>query len=309
MCSSSRLDAELQRGDDHWIGSFRAMASPCKVLVESDDRDLALQLVALAAREARRVEQKYSRYLDTGVVHAINKGDVAVEVDAETARLIDFADRLFHLSEARFDITSGVLRRAWRFDGSDAVPTAEEVDPIRERIGWSRVAWDGRTIRLQPGMEIDLGGIGKEYAVDQAARLIADESTVSCLVNFGGDLAISRERENGRAWRVGIEDPDQPHARRLLSLVRGALATSGDSRRFLLKDGVRYGHILDATTGWPVAGAPRSVTVAAGTCTEAGMAATLAMLRGCDAERFLESEGLPRWTVREESDGTPSHLG
>jgi len=99
---------------------------------------------------------------------------------------------------------------------------------------------------------------------------------------------------------VGIESPDVPTplARQLLDLHAGALATSGDSKRFLLKDGVRYGHILDPTTGWPVGGAPRSVTVAAGTCLDAGMLATFAMLQGAGAETFLEAQGVRHWILR-----------
>jgi thiamine biosynthesis lipoprotein len=99
---------------------------------------------------------------------------------------------------------------------------------------------------------------------------------------------------------VGIEDPNQASAgpTRTLRLVRGGLATSGDARRFVLKDGVRYSHILDPTTGWPARGAPRSVTVAAGTCTDAGMLATLAMLQGEGAERFLAAQGVEHWIHR-----------
>jgi thiamine biosynthesis lipoprotein len=85
---------------------------------------------------------------------------------------------------------------------------------------------------------------------------------------------------------------------RHIDLTVGALATSGDSRRFLFKDGKRYCHVLDPTSGWPVVGAPRSVTVAAATCTEAGMLATLALLQGAEAEAFLEALGAQFWALR-----------
>jgi thiamine biosynthesis lipoprotein len=85
---------------------------------------------------------------------------------------------------------------------------------------------------------------------------------------------------------------------RHIDLTVGALATSGDSRRFLLKDGKRYGHVLDPRSGWPVVGAPRSVTVAAATCTEAGMLATLALLQGTEAEAFLEAQAVQFWALR-----------
>jgi thiamine biosynthesis lipoprotein len=84
----------------------------------------------------------------------------------------------------------------------------------------------------------------------------------------------------------------------VLEIRAGALATSGDARRFLLKDGRRYGHILDPRNGWPVEDAPRSVTVAADTCTQAGMLSTLAMLQGKNAEAFLDAEGAKYWCRR-----------
>jgi thiamine biosynthesis lipoprotein len=119
------------------------------------------------------------------------------------------------------------------------------------------------------------------------------------LLNFGGDLLALGPQGGGSPWRVGIESVTaEATAAKHIELGVGALATSGDARRFLLKDGQRYGHILDAKTGWPVAGAPRSVTVAAATCTEAGMLATLALLQGAEAERFLDAQGVQFWTLR-----------
>jgi thiamine biosynthesis lipoprotein len=119
------------------------------------------------------------------------------------------------------------------------------------------------------------------------------------MLNFGGDLLALGPRRDGRPWLVGIESLDAPAASaKQIELERGALATSGDARRFLLKDGKRYGHILDPRTGWPVEGAPRSVTVAAPTCSEAGMLATLALLRGRDAESFLAAQGVRHWCLR-----------
>jgi thiamine biosynthesis lipoprotein len=101
-----------------------------------------------------------------------------------------------------------------------------------------------------------------------------------------------------RPWRVGIESlAVDGAAAKQIDLNVGALATSGDARRFLLTDGKRYGHVLDPRTGWPVADAPRSVTVAAPTCTEAGMLATLALLRGSDAVAFLDAQGVQYWTL------------
>jgi thiamine biosynthesis lipoprotein len=147
-------------------------------------------------------------------------------------------------------------------------------------------------------MEIDFGGIGKEYAVDRVLGLVAARFAGAALVNFGGDLAANRA-PGAAPWQVGVERPDtEREARLLLELSRGGLATSGDTHRFLLREGVRYGHILDPKSGWPVSDTPRSVTVAAGSCVEAGMLATFAMLQGRGAESFLEEQGVRYWCLR-----------
>ena len=275
------------------------MGSPCELVCETPRRSLALALAERVAAEAWRIEDKFSRYLDTNIVHRINSADgQAVEVDDEMAQLLDFAQTLYELSDGRFDITSGVLREAWRFDGSDRVPSQARIDAALERVGWQRVSWRKPLLQMPAAMEIDLGGIGKEYAADRCAELIRNDNTVACLVNFGGDLVATRAPTQRRNWKVAIEGERPNEPERVLDLKEGALATSGDARRFLLKDGIRYGHILDPVTGWPVTAAPRSVTVAAGSCTQAGMISTLAMLKGGDAEEFLESQHLAYWCRR-----------
>jgi thiamine biosynthesis lipoprotein len=276
------------------------MASPCEVLVDARQRRTALRLLEAAAAEAFRIERKFSRYRDDNIVHEIQHSlGRPIQVDDETAALLDFADRCYRLSDGRFDVTSGVLRRVWRFDGSDRLPAPEAVTAIRPFVGWEKVRWTSPTLVVPEGMEIDFGGIGKEYAVDRAHALLAATADGAFLVNFGGDLRASGPRSGGQPWRVGVDDPGAAGVPvRIVELLRGALATSGDTRRFLERDGVRYSHILDPRTGWPVVGAPRSITVAAPTCTEAGMLATFAMLRGPEAEIFLDAEGVRHWCIR-----------
>jgi thiamine biosynthesis lipoprotein len=291
----------VEAGQDCLVGRFEAMASPCEILFESDDRGEAARLARLAVNEAWRIEDKFSRYIPGNIVWRINasRGE-PVEVDDETASMLDFAATLHSLSEGRFDITSGVLREVWTFDGSDRIPGAAAIESVLERVGWEKVRWKRPFLTLRPGMQIDLGGIGKEYAVDRVAGRLADASGCSALVNFGGDLAVTRAPRERQAWRVGIEpvSGDTGRSGTVLEIRTGALATSGDSRRFLIKDAVRYSHILDPRSGWPVEGAPRSVTVAADTCTQAGMLSTLAMLEGYNAGAFLDGEGVRYWCRR-----------
>jgi thiamine biosynthesis lipoprotein len=290
----------LTRSGEDFLCQFQAMATPCEVRIETPDRVLAEKAAAAVMAVARRIEDKYSRYRDDSVTSRINRsGGQSVEVDRETARLLDFAAQCFEISDGRFDITSGVLRRAWTFDGSDKLPDPTQVEALRKLVGWQKATWRKPYFTLPEGMEIDFGGLAKEYAVDRALAEARMASAAPMLVNFGGDLAVSGPRANGQRWHVAIASVERDgDMAAMLDLAQGGLATSGDARRYLIRDGVRYSHILDPRTGWPVTDAPRSVTVAAASCVEAGLTATLAMLHGAGAEKFLEQEGMRAWCIR-----------
>lgn len=252
------------------------------------------------AEETWRIQDKFSRYQPGGIVHQINTANGApVRLDEETAGLINYAMTCYHLSDGLFDITSGVLRKVWRFDGSNILPTVKEVRQTLARVGWEKVAWEVPWLQLQSGMEIDLGGIGKEYAVDRAALLLEQYGCTAALVNFGGDLRAIGPRRDGKSWQIGIDDPHNTGQACVATqpIATGAMATSGDARRFIQDKGQRYGHILNPRTGWPVRGAPRSVTVLAQTCLEAGMLATFGMLQGANAENFLRAQCVQHFIV------------
>jgi len=295
-------DASLQliRRDDYWCGRFQAMGSPCEVLLSCISEQQAHELALLVQAEALRIEHKYSRYRDDNIIHQINHAaGQPIQLDAESAQLLDYAQLCFQLSEGRFDITSGILRRVWSFDGSDHLPSREQIEPLLPLIGFQRLDWQNPNLRMPVGMEIDLGGIGKEYAVDRAALLLQQQGIDSGLVNFGGDIHVIGPRAAETPWAIAIEDPDQMLAAKdSITLSRGAMATSGDTHRFLLHDGIRYSHILAPTTGWSIPDAPRSVSVIASTCLEAGMLATFAMLKGAEAETFLQEEAVEHWVLR-----------
>ena len=289
----------IQQGDYIAI-KFRAMANPCEVLIETDSRKQARRLGKIARDEAQRIERKFSRYIENNPVYKINHSDgKPVEVDLETARLLDFADQCYQLSDELFDITSGALRQVWLFDGSDNIPLASDVEAVLPYIGWRKISWQAPHLVLPQGMQLDFGGIGKEYAVDRVVGLLREASDLPFLVNFGGDLHASKAPSLQSAWSVGIEAMRKTGmAIKTIELKRGALTTSGDARRFLKKDGIRYGHVLHPKTGWPVADAPASVTVAGNSCTESGILSTLALLHGANAESYLESNEVVYWCQR-----------
>jgi FAD:protein FMN transferase len=179
-------------GGIHAAG-FVAMASPCEVLVVTDDARIALAVGQVAAQEALRIEAKFSRYRDDSVLAQLHRQQGRpVAVDAETALLIDFAAQCHALSGGMFDITSGVLRRAWKFDGSDKLPSADAVAALLPLVGFHRLTWERPMLTLPQGMELDFGGIGKEYAVDRVLALLCEQFDLPMLVNFGGDLCANR---------------------------------------------------------------------------------------------------------------------
>jgi thiamine biosynthesis lipoprotein len=251
--------------------------------VDDRGRETASRIARAVETEARRIETKFSRYRDASVVSEINRnaGRTPVAVDEETDDLVRCALELSDLTGGRFDPTVGVLRRAWDFKAGK-VPTAGEIDALLALVDASEVSRRERTVFLRrAGMEIDLGGVGKEYAVDRAVRLLREEGIRAAVVSFSGDVRTIGSRGDGRPWKVGVVDPRNRHRCRFAvrPLSDAGIATSGDYERGFVKDGVRYHHILDARTGWPARGVA-SVTVVAATAFRAGCYATASFLLG-----------------------------
>ena len=275
---------------------FDAMASRNDIVVAGMEAAPARAALRAAAAEVWRIEAKYSRYRDDSVVSRVNASagtELDVLVDAETASLLDFCEQLFEASDGLFDVTSGPLRRAWNFRAA-RVPSDAELAPLLELIGWRHVKWDGRRVRLtRAGMELDFGGIGKEYAADRAHAVLVNAGARHGFVNLAGDLRVLGPRPDGTPWVVGIQHPRRPGATSAhLQLSHGALATSGDYERyFVTPDGRRCCHILDPGSGQPVSHW-QSISVIAPTCAAAGAMATIGMLRGPSAESFLREQGV-----------------
>ncbi|MBI5259533.1 MAG: FAD:protein FMN transferase [Burkholderiales bacterium] len=287
------------------------MACACELRLAGADEPTLRAAAQQGMAEVRRIETKYSRYRPDSVVSRINAAagfGVPTRVDGETAALIGLAAQLHALSGGRFDITSGVLRRAWNFRGP-ALPSSVAVDALLPLVGWPRLVWDGRDLLLpDAGMEIDLGGLGKEYAADRCAALLLQAGVRQGWVNLGGDIRVLGPRPDGSAWSFGIRHPrDAGRCIAQLELTHGALATSGDYERFIDDGGRRYSHLLDARTGWPAQGW-QSVSVQAPACVAAGAVSSIAMLMGDQALAFLAEQGLPYLAVDAEGRVHRDHM-
>lgn len=278
---------------------FKAMACACEIrigLKAEQDGAWAQQQAQRAIAEIRRIEAKYSRYQADSIISQINAaaGRHPVALDPETLSLIDFADRMHAQSEGLFDITSGVYRQIWDFQKAQC-PTPGQIEAIRPLVGWGQVQRQAAQLFLpRPGMQLDFGGLGKEYAADRAALVLRQAGVQHALVNLGGDIASVGTKPDGQAWMAGIRHPREPgQIMASLPLFGQALATSGDYERYFEHAGQRYCHILDPFTGWPVQHF-RSVSVVAPSCLLAGAVGTTIMLRQARATpEWLQQLNLP----------------
>lgn len=276
--------------------SFEAMACVNELSLYASNKRQATAVAKKAIDAINKLESRYSRYLPDSLLTRINEsaGDTrGVAVDEETAALLNYSQTCFEQSDGMFDITSGVLRRIWNFR-ENKLPTDSEVADTLQLIGWDKVIWDESRIVLPlTGMELDFGGVVKEYAADTCATLCRDMGVRHGLINMGGDIHVIGPHPDGSPWKIGIQSPDDPGSIATnVNLKHGGLASSGDYQRSIVIDGKRYGHILNPKTGWPVEGL-RAVSVVAPQCLIAGSTSTIAMLKGEAGKRWLDEVGLP----------------
>ena len=276
--------------------SFKAMGSPCELQFYDDSRVQARKRARELIQESQRLERKYSRYLEDSFLSQINRSagaSAGITLDEETRKLFDHAATCYHLSDGLFDVTAGILRNVWNFR-LPQLPDPARLSALLAVIGFDKLRWQHQTLFLAAGMEVDFGGIVKEYAADAVSRLARELGIAHGLVNLGGDFSVIGSKPDGSPWPVGIANPRQPKAMMArIDLLDGGLASSGDYARGFVLDGKRYSHILNPKTGWPCSGL-RAVSVAANLCTVAGSFATIAMLKEeQDALNWLEESGLP----------------
>ena len=274
---------------------FLAMASQCEIVLHDSSMSFKdLEIIAKKCfQEIKRIERKYSRYVPDSVIGHINQssGKKAQPIDLETYELLSFANELFQNSQGLFDITSGILRKAWNFK-QGIVPDQKKIAKLLPLISWSLVDYSQENVFLPiKDMEIDFGGFGKEYAADRVAKILTQEHIKSGYVNLAGDIKVVGPKLDGESWQMGIQHPrinDKLIAS--IPIHLGALATSGDYERFFIQDNHRYCHILRPDTGCPV-NYWQSVSVLAPLTIVAGSCSTIAMLMQKDALNYLDNTG------------------
>ena len=226
-----------------------------------------------------------------------------VPVSAEVREVLAVARQVSEWTDGRFDVTFGALSGLWKFDYQDkdgTVPARADVLARLPLINYRDVELDeraGTAYLKRQGMRVNLGGIGKGYAVDRAVGILRARGFTDFMVQAGGDLYVAGRRGD-RPWRLGIRDPRGPADRSFaaLDLTDGTFSTSGDYERFFIKDGRRYHHILDLSVGEPARGC-RSVTLVTEQAVIADALAKGVFILGPDAgmaliERLPKVEGV-----------------
>ncbi len=277
------------------IYQFRAMGGYGEIVLAGVSSRDANAICKEAQDEVERIERKYSRYRTDSFLSAMNQqcGSGSLSCDEETLALMDSAETLYQASGGLFDLTSGVLRHAWDFE-KGALPDPGLLSDLLAQIDWRAVHRKDDEVSFSiPGMQIDFGGIGKEYAADRAAAVLQAAGIVSGYINLSGDFHVLGPKPNGQPWMIGIQNPrHKGQVFASMPIEKGALATSGDYERFFERDGKRYCHILNPVTGYPVT-YWRSISVFAPMTVMAGSFSTIAMLLEEGGLQFLQDSGLP----------------
>ncbi|MEO8614373.1 MAG: FAD:protein FMN transferase [Luteolibacter sp.] len=273
---------------------FNALGTKCLIKFRMPDERSSLEFAAAALGWIGRFEAKFSRFRPDSLVSRINAaaGREWVKTDTEMEELLDIADGLFIRTNGILDPTMLPLLSVWNWKIVHAkLPTRGEVKAALDLTGWEKVQRRAGAVFLpQSGMGLDFGGFGKEFAVDSLAKIARLSGIKDAIIDLGRDIYAMGGNGAHPFWHIGIEDGNKPgNCWGGLAVSDLAVSASGDYARYFTHEGVRYGHILDPRTGWPVANGMRAVTVVANSCLEAGIYSTAVFVLGCSEGLYLAS--------------------
>ncbi|MCK8827150.1 FAD:protein FMN transferase [Natroniella acetigena] len=251
----------------------------------------AEELLAEGFAVIDRVEAKVSKNIEGSEIDKINQaaGKEAVEVSEITFEIVAAAKEYAQLSGGKFDPTIGPVVELWGINTEqERVPELEEIEEQLKLVDYNQIELDHeeQTVFLkQEGMILDVGGIAKGYAANEAVALFKARSAKGGYVNMGGGVTATGTKSNGDLWRIGIKDPrsdDDGEVVGIVELTDLTVDTSGDYERFFFEDGVRYHHIMDPETGYPAESDVMGATVITTDPTEADVLATIIYLLGAE---------------------------
>ena len=265
------------------------MGNRFEICVCGDDASWAEQCIGKAITEIQKIEKLLTTFDEGSETNLINRnaGIMPVKVSAETFYLVRRSIKLSDLTQGAFDITYGsVDKRLWNFDTTmTSLPDPAIARRSVRLINYRNIILDNLNLTVflkEKGMRIGFGGIGKGYAADRARTLLQNEGVKDGFVNAAGDLTTWGNQPDGKAWTIGIANPDAKHYPfSTLQISDSAVATSGNYEKFVVIDGNKYSHTIDPKTGLPVTGI-KSVTIISPHAEVSDALATPVMIMGTE---------------------------
>lgn len=249
---------------------------------------------ALAVSEIARLEGLWSVYRSQSTISQLGRsaGVQAIDIDADTSRILSMAKRFSEMTGGSFDVTAAPLLALWSEAAARGhLPDRAEIERLLPLV-------DSRDIELRPGPQaflkqrgqrVDLGGIGKGYAADRCVALYRQNGIRHALINLGGNVAVMGRKPDGAPWRVGIQAPHGPRGEWIgyLDAEDCSIVTSGSYERYFEIAGIRYSHIVNPLTGVPVMSDAASVTIVSTSSACGDALATACMVLGIERSLAL----------------------
>lgn len=240
-------------------------------------------------------EKMLSRTVEGSDIWNINHSNGSeVKVSAETAELLALALDICEKSGGALDISIAPAVELWNFKSdSAAIPDSGALAAAMQNVDHTKIRLENDTVSLPDGMSIDLGAVAKGYIADRVAEFLRDEGVESAVLNFGGNVITIGNKPDGSLWTIGVQDPAEPTGEYglLLAVENSSVVTSGTYQRYFDVDGIRYHHILDTSTGYPVSNGVASVTVIAESSALCDALSTSCFAMGREGLEFAKSLG------------------
>ena len=244
--------------------------------------------------ELRKVDDEFSMFNSQSIVARLNNGENP-ELSSDFIGVFKLAHEVSEDTNGAFDITVAPLVNAWGFGFKhEQMPTKEQVDSLRQLIGYQHVSLKDNTITMhKPGMMLDFSAIAKGYGVDVVARLLERHDIKNFMVEIGGEITTRGINPDRVPWKIGVNKPNEDalneshELQTILNVTDKSMATSGNYRNFYVKEGKKYAHTIDPKTGYPVQHTLLSATVLADRCAKADAYATSFMVLGMDGAKEI----------------------
>jgi thiamine biosynthesis lipoprotein len=275
--------------------SFTSMGTLATITVAPEFRDRLPQLSQDIRAAFRKLESRLSIYQSDSEISRLARvaGKSRLALSEDTFRVLELSKHFGELTQGAFDVTIAPLIRLWGFGGGAPLnpPESQAIEEQLKLVGFRRIELQSGSAFLPSGMSVDLGGIGKGYAVDMAYEMVLRSSVKAAMMDLGGNIRVLGQAEAGENWTIGVRNPfEREQMLGKIALPSGmAVATSGNYERFVEMGGRRYSHIVDPRTGYPVEGMAGVTVVAPDATTSDALSTGLFVLGSQASMNVLKS--------------------